>query len=81
MAKSDEESSRSSSQVPSLILLDMSKAEYKHTIEDLSAEMFNIHTSLSAANEEIARLAKENQDLKSENEMLLLKIRSLDSLV
>lgn len=46
MAKSDDEASTSSSQVPSLILLDMSKAEYKQTVEELSAEMFNIYTNI-----------------------------------
>ena len=51
----------------------MSKAEYKQTVEELSAEMFNIHTSLNVVNEEMARLVKLNETLKSENEMLLLK--------
>ncbi|KAK1369485.1 hypothetical protein POM88_035577 [Heracleum sosnowskyi] len=58
MAKSDEVSSSSPSQVPSLVLLEMSKEEYKQTVEELSAEMFNIHTSLTVANEEIARGSK-----------------------
>lgn len=80
MARSDDEASSSSNQVPSLVLLDMSKTEYKQTIEELSAEMFNIHVSLSAANEEIAKLTKQNETLKSENEMLLLKTSPLDSL-
>ncbi|KAK1379369.1 hypothetical protein POM88_026113 [Heracleum sosnowskyi] len=80
MAKSDDVSSSSSSWVPSLILLDMSKDEYKQVVEELSAEMFNIHTSLTAINEEITRLVKLNETLKSENEMLLLKTSPLDSL-
>ncbi|KAK1401825.1 hypothetical protein POM88_001430 [Heracleum sosnowskyi] len=59
MASTDEVTSTSSSQVPSLVLLDMSIDEYKKTIKDLSAEMFNVYTSLSAANEEITRLKVE----------------------
>ncbi|KAK1370836.1 hypothetical protein POM88_036928 [Heracleum sosnowskyi] len=58
----------------------MSIDEYKKTIKDLSAEMFNVYTSLSAANEEITRLSKLNETLKSENESLVLKTSSLDSL-
>ncbi|KAK1376694.1 CCHC-type domain-containing protein [Heracleum sosnowskyi] len=80
MAKSEEVSSSSSSQVPSLVLLEMSKEEYKQTVEELSAEMFNVHTSLTAANEEIARLTKLNETLTSENDMLLLKTSRLESL-
>ncbi|KAK1378961.1 hypothetical protein POM88_025705 [Heracleum sosnowskyi] len=80
MASTDEVTSTSSSQVPSLVLLDMSIDEYKKTIKDLSAEMFNVYTSLSAANEEITRLSKLNETLKSENESLVLKTSSLDSL-
>ena len=34
MARSDDEASSSSNQVPSLVLLDMSKTEYKQTIEE-----------------------------------------------
>ncbi|KAK1384584.1 hypothetical protein POM88_022319 [Heracleum sosnowskyi] len=80
MAKSDEISSSSSNQVPSLVLLEMSKEEYKQSVEELSAEMFNVHTSLTAANEEIARLTKLNETLTSENDMLLLKTSRLESL-
>ena len=80
MAKDDGEASSSSSQVPSLFLLDMSKTEYKQTVEELSAEMFHIYTSLSAANEEIARLTEVNEKLKSENDTLLLRTSPLDSL-
>ncbi|KAK1380497.1 hypothetical protein POM88_027241 [Heracleum sosnowskyi] len=80
MAKSDEATSSSPSQVPSLVLLDMSKDEYKQTVEELSAELFNVHTSLTAANEEIARLTKLNETLTSENDLLLLKTSRLESL-
>ncbi|KAK1377988.1 CCHC-type domain-containing protein [Heracleum sosnowskyi] len=81
MAKSDEVTSSSSNQVPSLVLLEMSKEEYKQTVKDLSAEMFNVYTSLTTANEEIARLTKLNETLTSENDMLLLKTNRLESLV
>ncbi|KAK1382656.1 hypothetical protein POM88_020391 [Heracleum sosnowskyi] len=42
--------------------------------------MFNVHTSLTAANEEIARLTKLNETLTSENDLLLLKTSRLESL-
>ncbi|KAK1384615.1 hypothetical protein POM88_022350 [Heracleum sosnowskyi] len=80
MAKSEETTSSSPSQVPSLVLLDMSKDEYKKTVEELSVEMFNVHTSLTAANEEIARLTKLNETLTSENDLLLLKTNRLECL-
>ncbi|KAK1394275.1 hypothetical protein POM88_013331 [Heracleum sosnowskyi] len=80
MAKSEEAPSSSPSQVPSLVLLDMSKDEYKQTVEELSAEIFNVHASLTAANEEIARLTKSNNELTSENDLLLLKTNRLESL-
>ncbi|KAK1388322.1 hypothetical protein POM88_016500 [Heracleum sosnowskyi] len=80
MAKTDEVSSSSPSQVLSLVLLEMSKEEYKQTVEELSAGMFNVHTSLTAANEEIARLTKLNETLTFENDMLLLKTSQLESL-
>ena len=80
MAKSDEASSSSSSQVPSFVLLNISKAEYKQTIEELSAEMFNIHKCLTAGNEEIVKLVKLNESLKYKNELLVLKTSPLDSL-
>ncbi|KAK1373475.1 hypothetical protein POM88_029668 [Heracleum sosnowskyi] len=80
MASTDEVASTPSSQVPSLVLLDMSTDEYKKTIKDLSAEMFNVYTSLSAANEEISRLSKLNETLQSENDSLVLKTSSLGSL-
>ena len=39
-----DESSRSLTQVPSLVLLDMTVGECEKTIEDMSAEMFNLNT-------------------------------------
>lgn len=64
----------------SLVLLDMSIDEYKQTVEESSAEMFKIHTRLSAAHGEISRLIEKNETLISENDSLLLKTSCLDSL-
>ena len=49
MANSCDEASSSSTQVPSLVLLDMTVGECKKTIEYMSAEMFNLHTSLCSS--------------------------------
>ena len=43
----------------------MSNTDYKQTVEDLSVEIFNIHTSILAANEE--------------NEKLVLKVKKIDT--
>ena len=61
MENSGDEASSSSNQVPSLVLLDMTVGECKKIIEDRSAEMFNLHTSLSAAHEEIVRVNSKNE--------------------
>ena len=45
---------------------------YKQTIEDLSVEMFNIHTSMLAANEENEKLALKVKMLEAMNEELEL---------
>ena len=73
MEKSDE-AGGSSSKVPILTSVDMSPSEYKLTVEKLSVEMFNIHTSLTAANEKIARLNVENAELVNINEELGLNL-------
>ena len=80
MANSGDEASSSSNKVPSLFVLDMTVGECKKTIEDMSAEMFNLHTSLSAAHEEIVRVNSKNETLTADNDLLLLKTASLDSL-
>ena len=46
------ESTPTSSKVSLLSTVEMSNSDYKQTVEDLSVEMFNIHTSMLAANEE-----------------------------
>ena len=49
MAHSDESASSSTSQVPLLTTIDMTTPQYKKTVESLSSEIFNIHTSMIAA--------------------------------
>ncbi|KAK1355317.1 CCHC-type domain-containing protein [Heracleum sosnowskyi] len=70
----------SSSQVPILTSLDMTPSQYKKTVEDMSTEMFNIHTSMLVANEEIDRLTAKILELTEKNEELALKIVNLDGL-
>ncbi|KAK1365156.1 hypothetical protein POM88_040717 [Heracleum sosnowskyi] len=69
-----------SSQVPILTSLDMTPIQYKQTVEDMSTEMFNIHTSMLAANEEIDRLTARNLELTEKNEELELMVVNLDGL-
>lgn len=51
----------------SLVILDMSTSECKKTVEQLSVKMFNIHTSMTAGNEEITRLSAKNEVLNKRN--------------
>lgn len=46
---------KSSNQVPILTIIDMSVEEYKHPIEKLSIDMFNIHTSMTSTNEKMLK--------------------------
>ncbi|KAK1378017.1 hypothetical protein POM88_024761 [Heracleum sosnowskyi] len=48
MADYSEESPQLS-QVPILMTIDMSNSEYKKTVQDLSVELFNVHTSMLAS--------------------------------
>ena len=50
------ESTLTSSKVSLISTFEMSNSDYKQTAEDLSVEMFNIHTSFPAASEENERL-------------------------
>ena len=50
----------------------MSNSDYKQTVEDLSVEMFNIHTSMLAASKENERLVLKMQMLETRNEELEL---------
>ena len=51
MANQDE-ASASTSQVPIISSIKMSNVEYKMVVEKLSSEIFNVHTSMTTANEE-----------------------------
>lgn len=55
MVTNKEKSSTSNNQVPILTSVDMSNSQYKKTIDELSIEMFNIYTSVIAANKEIKK--------------------------
>ena len=46
----------SSSQVPTLTTKNMTVDQYKATVEKLSVEMFHLHTSLTASNEELTKV-------------------------
>ncbi|KAL8108306.1 hypothetical protein AgCh_024675 [Apium graveolens] len=60
MALEQGDSSSSKSQVPTLTTIDLNVSQYKETVEKMSTEMFHIHTSMVAANEE-----QENAYLKN----------------
>ena len=66
------ESTPTSSKVSLLSTVEMSNSDYKQTVEDLSVEMFNIHTSMLAANEENEKLALKVKMLEARNEELEL---------
>ena len=73
------ESTPTSSKVSLLSIVEMSNSEYKQTVEDLSVEMFNIHTSMLAANEENEKLALKVKMLEASNEELeLARVGMLD---
>ncbi|WOG82403.1 hypothetical protein DCAR_0101567 [Daucus carota subsp. sativus] len=80
MANSIDEVSSSSTQVPSLVLVYITVGECTKTIEDMSAKIFNLHTSLSVAHEEIVRVSTKNETLTDDNDLLLLNTASLVSL-
>ena len=66
------ESTPTSSKVSLLSTVEMSNSDYKQTVEDLSFEMFNIHTSTLAANEENENLVLKVKILETRNEELEL---------
>ena len=70
--KDSSEVSHQSSQVSFITSIDMSLSEYKNIIDDLNMEIFNIHTSMLAAEEENARLVLKIKKLESKNEELEL---------
>ena len=65
-------STPTSSKVSLLSTVEMSNSDYKQTVEDLSVEMFNIHTSMLVASEENERLFLKMQMLETRNEELEL---------
>ncbi|KAK1358538.1 CCHC-type domain-containing protein [Heracleum sosnowskyi] len=79
MADSSEESPQSS-QVPILTTIDMSNSEYKKTVQDLSVELFNVHTSMLASEMENAKLVLKIKKLESKNEELELVAVTLEDL-
>ncbi|KAK1363912.1 CCHC-type domain-containing protein [Heracleum sosnowskyi] len=79
MADSSEESPQSS-QVHILTTIDMSNSEYKKTVQDLSVELFNVHTSMLASEIENAKLVLKIKNLESKNEELMLVAVTLEDL-
>lgn len=73
-------SKASSSQVSPLTIIDLTNAEYKSTVNDLSVEMFNIHTSLLASEKENARLVDQVQKDLLRTEKLELEIVTIEDL-
>ncbi|KAL8103208.1 hypothetical protein AgCh_027664 [Apium graveolens] len=58
MALGQGESSSSKSEVPNLTIIDLNTSQYKETVEKMGVEMFYIHTSIVAANEELKNKLK-----------------------
>ena len=56
----------------------MSNSDYKQTVEDLSVEIFIIHTSMLAASEENEKLVLKVKMLETRNEELELACRKLN---
>ena len=79
MANQDE-TSVSTSQVPIISSIKLSNAEYKMIVEKLTFEMFNVHTSMTAANEDIQKLSAINSKLISRNEHLELMLLNIEAL-
>ena len=71
MANQDE-AGTSISQVPIISSIKMSNAEYKMLVEKLTSEMFNVHTSMTVANEEIQNLSTSNSKLIERKEYLVV---------
>lgn len=74
MTTSYEESS-SKIVMPIPTTVEMFNSQYKHNVEKMSEEMFNIHTSSLTANEEVGRLTSANDELvKRVKELELLVV-------
>ena len=74
------EASPQSSHVSLITSIDMSLSEYKHIVDDLNLEIFNIHTSMLAAEEENARLVLMIKKLESKNEELEIVVVAIENL-
>lgn len=68
----------SKSVLPTLTTIDLTASQYKNTLEEMSVEMFNIHTSLLTANKEISRFTSKNEKLTKKNEELELSLIGLE---
>ena len=63
-----------------IISISMSLPEYKQTVNELSIELFNLHTSLLAGEKEIARLTRENKILIAKNDELCARLHDVEDL-
>ena len=79
MASQDEASSLNN-QVPIISSIKMSNVEYKMLVEKLTSEMFNVHTTMTTANEEIQKLYASNSKLIEGNEHLELSLVNIEAL-
>ena len=73
MANQDE-AGASNSQVPNIFSIKMSNVEYKILLEKLTFEMFNMYTSMTAANEKIQKLSASISKLIERNEHVELSV-------
>lgn len=65
-----DETSSSFHLVPIFTIVDMNTFQYKKIVDNLRFDIFNIHTSMTAANEEIIELTSTNKKLKFKNDEL-----------
>ncbi|KAL8126061.1 hypothetical protein AgCh_013373 [Apium graveolens] len=73
---------------PTLTTIDLNVNQYKEAVEKMNTEMFHIHTSMFAANEEVSRLTKIKEKLETvlrekleKNEVKLKYFRNKSELV
>ena len=77
---SQDKAHASTSQAPIISSIKMSNDEYKMFVKKLTYKMFNVHTSMTATNEEIPKLSYSNSKLISRNEHLELMIVNIKTL-
>ena len=75
-----DEAGVSNSQVPIISSIKMSNIKYKMFFEKLTSEMFNVHTSMTVANEEIQKLSASNSKLIERNKHLELSVVNIEAL-